>query len=92
MLQMQIVQWTMASRPHHPIALSALLRVLHSTAQSVDWAHEHAFNIKSLKELNRYKDAKALLDTTVLMEPTQGGSVGVMAWTGPGVWTDAVLR
>ena len=82
----------MASAPHHPIALSALLRILHSTSVASQWSHEHWLNIKALTELARYDDAKALRETTVLAEPKEGGPVGIMAWTGPGVWTDAVLR
>ncbi|KIR35769.1 alpha 1,6-mannosyltransferase [Cryptococcus deuterogattii CA1014] len=39
----------------------------------------------------RYKDAQNLASVSVLNEPKHGGPVGVMAWTGPGVWTDAVL-
>jgi len=82
----------MASSPNHPIALSAVLRILHSTANAIEWSHQHARDIRHLKELGRYDDSKALLRTTVLEEPNDGGPVGVMAWTGPGIWTDAVLR
>jgi alpha 1,6-mannosyltransferase len=82
----------MASAPNHPIALNAVLRILHATAKSVDWAHGHERNVKALKSLGSYKNMQALRETTVLDEPKMGGSVGVMAWTGPGVWTDAVLR
>ena len=32
-----------------------------------------------------------LAQTTVLSEPNQGGPLGVVNWTGPSVWTDAVL-
>jgi len=89
---MQIVQWTMATSPNHPITLSALLRVVHATSDAVEWSHEHASKVRHLNELGRYSDAKGLLGTTVLAEPSEGGPLGVMAWTGPGVWTDAVLR
>jgi alpha 1,6-mannosyltransferase len=89
---MQIIQWTMASAPYHPITLNALLRILHSTGKAVDWSHTHARDIQALKSLGRYKDMKALRETTVLDVPKMGGPVGIMAWTGPGVWTDAVLR
>jgi alpha 1,6-mannosyltransferase len=81
----------MASAPHHPIALSAVLRVLHSTANAVDWAHEHAKIVNDLRTLGRYDDMEAVKQLDVLSEPKEGGPLGVMAWTGPGVWTDAVL-
>ena len=44
-----------------------------------------------LKDQGRYEESKALRDIDVLAEPRSGGPLGVMAWTGPGVWTDAVL-
>ncbi|WWD20536.1 hypothetical protein CI109_105012 [Kwoniella shandongensis] len=88
---MQIVQWTMASAPDHPIALQACLRILHSTATAIDWAHENKRIINILKDQGRYEDAKDLASVGILNEPKNGGPVGVMAWTGPGVWTDAVL-
>ncbi len=77
--------------PNHPIALSAVLRILHSTADAVEWSHDHARKVHTLADLGRYAESKALLETTVLAEPKEGGPLGVMAWTGPGVWTDAVL-
>ncbi|OWT37939.1 alpha 1,6-mannosyltransferase [Cryptococcus neoformans Bt1] len=87
----QMVQWTMASTPSHPIALSAVLRILHSTATAVSWAHENARVVNILKDQGRYEDAQNLASVSVLNEPKKGGPIGVMAWTGPGVWTDAVL-
>ncbi|KAK8850357.1 hypothetical protein IAR55_004275 [Kwoniella newhampshirensis] len=88
---MQIVQWTMSSAPYHPIPLQACLRILHSTASAIDWAHENKRVVNILKDQGRYEDAKKLAEVGVLNEPKNGGPVGVMAWTGPGVWTDAVL-
>lgn len=91
--QLQIVQWTMASAPSHPIALSALLRIFHSTAQAITWAHEQAQVITELRAQGKSFEANVLeKELSVLKEPSEGGPVGVMAWTGPGVWTDAVLR
>ncbi|EIW69886.1 hypothetical protein TREMEDRAFT_61657 [Tremella mesenterica DSM 1558] len=87
----QIVQWTMASAPYHPICLQALLRILHSTAHAVQWSHEHRRNLKALTDLGMFREVSSLREVTVLSEPKGGGPVGVMAWTGPGVWTDAVL-
>lgn len=89
---MQVVQWTIASAPYHPIALDALLRITHATAEAVDWAHGHVKAIKDLKDSGRLEELNKLLETDVLSNPTDGGPIGVMAWTGPGVWTDAVLR
>ncbi|WWC92083.1 uncharacterized protein L201_007037 [Kwoniella dendrophila CBS 6074] len=87
----QIVQWTITAAPFHPIALNALLRIHHATAKAVEWSHSVNHSIKVLKDQGRYEDAKALSKVDVLNEPKNGGPVGVMAWTGPGIWTDAVL-
>ncbi|ODN86100.1 hypothetical protein L198_07393 [Cryptococcus wingfieldii CBS 7118] len=87
----QIVQWTMASTPSHPIALNALLRILHATSTAIHWSHTQAKVVKILLDQGRYADAESLAQVTALNEPKNGGPVGVMAWTGPGVWTDAVL-
>ncbi|WVR08436.1 hypothetical protein IAU60_005491 [Kwoniella sp. DSM 27419] len=88
---MQIVQWTLAAAPSHPISLNAIMRIYHATAQAVDWAHANAKSVQILKDQGRYDDARALAEVTVMNEPAKGGPVGVMDWTGPGVWTDAVL-
>lgn len=85
------MQWTIASAPSHPILLSAILRILHSTAKAIDWAHTHQTKINNLKERGKSGEAKALEKVTVLDEPKDGGPVGVMDWTGPGLFTDAVL-
>lgn len=89
---LQIVQWTMASAPHHPIALSALLRIVHRTAQAADWAHAHWRDVQLHLHRNETAAARALMGTSALSEPANGGPVGIMDWTGPGVWTDAVLQ
>lgn len=75
---LQIVQWTIASAPHHPIMLQAVLRIAHQTAKAVEWVKE--------REENDIND-----NATVLSEPRDGGPIGVVNWTGPGVFTDAVL-
>lgn len=35
--------------------------------------------------------SKALGEITVVSEPRYGGPLGVVEWTGPGMWTDAVI-
>jgi len=92
--QVQIVQWTIASAPSHPILLSAILRILHSTAKAIDWTHNHASHLQQYRDQgksgsNAYKELQGV---NVLDEPSMGGAVGVMDWTGPGLFTDAVMR
>lgn len=102
--QLQLVQWTFASTPNHPIPLSATLRILHSTSKAIRWSHSRASKLERLKaELaagdGSMEDREALEESIKKLEGTavtatlkDGGPVGIMDWTGPGVWTDAVLR
>lgn len=89
---LQIVQWTMASAPHHPITLSALLRIVHRTASAAEWAQDHWRDIQFALHNNDTDRAMEMMKTTALSEPSAGGPVGIMDWTGPGIWTDAVLQ
>jgi alpha 1,6-mannosyltransferase len=89
--QIQVVQWTMASAPGHPINLGALLRILHSTCDAILWARKHGKDIMWLTDNGRFEESQKKQEVDVLAEPRAGGPLGVMAWTGPGVWTDAVL-
>ena len=88
------MQWTIASAPSHPIILSAILRILHSTAQAVDWTHNHASHLRQYEDQGKAGSEayKELEGVNVLDEPSMGGAVGVMDWTGPGLFTDAVMR
>ena len=68
-----------------------MLRIVHATAEAIDWVHEHVRRIKILNDQGKYEEANEMRKVTVLNEPKDGGPLGIMAWTGPGVWTDAVL-
>jgi len=74
--------------------LSAILRILHSTAKAVDWTHNHADHLQQYKDQGKSGSEayKELQGVNVLDEPSMGGAVGVMDWTGPGLFTDAVMR
>jgi alpha 1,6-mannosyltransferase len=91
--QIQIVQWTISSAPSHPILLSTILRILHSTAKALDWQHAHVDKLEKLRDQGKSRTTayKELEQVNVLDEPAMGGPLGVMDWTGPGLFTDAVL-
>lgn len=88
---LQFCQWTMAAAPNHPITLSAVLRVLHASATANEWARVRWSWIKGLRSTGEWDKANDFFKSNVLSTPSDGGPVGVMDWTGPGVWTDSVL-
>ncbi|KAI5454555.1 hypothetical protein NCC49_003450 [Naganishia albida] len=88
----QIVQWTISSTPHHPIALDVVRHITHQTKTAIDWQNARPYMIRNLTLSGEKEKGEQLKQATILSEPKDGGPVGVMNWTGPGVWTDAVLR
>jgi alpha 1,6-mannosyltransferase len=84
----------MASARSHPIVLSAVLRIFHTTARAVDWTHHHALRLQQYEDQGKtgseaYKELKRV---NGLEQPSMGGAIGVLDWTGPGLYTDAVMR
>jgi alpha 1,6-mannosyltransferase len=65
---------------------------LHATSEASHWAVEHQAQIDILRKEGKEAEAVAMEKIGVMQEPKEGGPLGVMDWTGPGVWTDAVLR
>ncbi|KAJ9125297.1 hypothetical protein QFC22_000253 [Naganishia vaughanmartiniae] len=88
----QIVQWTISSTPYHPIALDVLRQITHQTAKAIDWRSKQSQTVQDLVKAGDDERAEKINRASILSEPKEGGPVGVMDWTGPGVWTDAVLR
>ncbi|KAJ9108941.1 hypothetical protein QFC21_000263 [Naganishia friedmannii] len=88
----QIVQWTISSTPHHPIALDVLRQITHQTGKAIDWRSRQSQTVQELVKAGESERAEKINRASILSEPKEGGPVGVMDWTGPGVWTDAVLR
>ncbi|QRV86323.1 glycosyltransferase family 32 protein [Ceratobasidium sp. AG-Ba] len=75
----QICQWTFGAAPLHPVLIDAVRRVHHTTAMV---AISSVTNVTNKAE-GKQTGGEALNET----EP-----VSVMEWTGPGVFTDAVVR
>ncbi|EJU01022.1 hypothetical protein DACRYDRAFT_28990, partial [Dacryopinax primogenitus] len=82
---LQIVQWTLAAPPHHPIMLDALRRIHAATAFAASWVVlQNATHPAGKPPHNRpweLRDARE----------EHGGPMSVMEWTGPGVFTDSVM-
>lgn len=83
----------MASTAFHPVPLSALLRILHNTATAITFSQAHYANYTAVLSSPSFTTAEIerLGKIDVLSEPVDGGPLGVINWTGPSVWTDAVL-
>lgn len=86
------MQWTISSTPLHPIELDVVRHITHQTAEALEWQQQRPHRIQELLQAGKTDEAERLKQATILSEPKEGGPVGVMNWTGPGVWTDAVLR
>ncbi len=88
----QICQWTIASAPHHPILVDALREIQRKTALGLQWLAERPLEIARLTAEGDLEGAAKLSNVALDAEPSEGGPLGVMEWTGPGLWTDCVLR
>lgn len=89
---LQIAQWTLSSTPLHPIYLDVLLQITRQSAYAYDWQEQKPARVKALREAGYGEEADKLEHATISSEPKEGGPLGIIHWTGPGVWTDAVLR
>ncbi|CUA72425.1 alpha 1,6-mannosyltransferase [Rhizoctonia solani] len=79
---LQIVQWTFAAAPLHPILIDTVRRVHHVTAV-----------VEAGKAKNETSDATKSKEHWVGGELLRNdGTVSIMEWTGPGVFTDSVIR
>ncbi|KAF8343767.1 uncharacterized protein EI90DRAFT_3027053 [Cantharellus anzutake] len=76
----QVCQWTFASAPYHPIFLDAVRRIYEGTVFLS--YHENADG-KELEEVPGFGSLKAGVGSLVAQ---------IMEWTGPGVFTDSVMR
>ncbi|CAE6432560.1 unnamed protein product [Rhizoctonia solani] len=79
---LQIAQWTFAASPLHPILIDTLRRVHYVTAAvEANKAKNQTSDITDLKE--HWVGGELLRDD---------GTISIMEWTGPGVFTDSVIR
>lgn len=100
-----VCQWALASAPAHPIMLEAVRRVVRNTAY-VRAMREYEDSKKALEDVEKsFRAAKARLEEegrTALQldrplvqhesQPEENfAPLSVINWTGPGVFTDAVM-
>ncbi|KAG8753624.1 membrane-bound alpha-1,6- mannosyltransferase Initiation-specific [Ceratobasidium sp. 423] len=76
------IKWTFAAAPLHPILIDTIRRVHHVTAVA-----------EANKAKNKTSDATDSKEHWVGGELLRDdGTVSIMEWTGPGVFTDSVIR
>ncbi|KAJ1310203.1 hypothetical protein OPQ81_006946 [Rhizoctonia solani] len=79
---LQIVQWTFAAAPLHPILIDTVRRVLYTTIiAEANKAKNESSNVTDSKK--NWVGGELVRDD---------GTVSIMEWTGPGVFTDSVIR
>jgi alpha 1,6-mannosyltransferase len=82
----------LASAPRHPIFIDALHMIQRQTAVALEWLAERPLEIARLHAEGDDDAVRKLSEANMASEPKDGGPLGVMEWTGPGLWTDCVLR
>ncbi|CAD6575672.1 MAG: membrane-bound alpha-1,6- mannosyltransferase Initiation-specific [Tremellales sp. Tagirdzhanova-0007] len=83
-----ICQWTISSAPSHPIFLDAVRRVVNSTRIVEAWENLRAQNISRIEKA---RPPGWQYQVTQLLSMRRSRAMNVMEWTGPGLFTDAVL-
>ncbi|WWC72912.1 uncharacterized protein I206_106876 [Kwoniella pini CBS 10737] len=80
-----ICQWTLSSSPNHPIFLDAVRRVINSTRVVENWENWRINEIEILKSKGENEKVEEL------KSQHRDHAMNVMEWTGPGLFTDAVV-
>jgi alpha 1,6-mannosyltransferase len=83
-----ICQWTLSSAPNHPIFIDAVRRVVNSTRVVEQWDINHDAEIQRLNDEQPDNWRSRIKQ---LQSQKKGHALSVMEWTGPGLFSDAVL-
>lgn len=83
-----ICQWTLSSTPNHPIMLDAVRRVVNSTRVVEKWENGRKVEIDTLQ---REQPEGWQGRVNELQGQGRDHALNVMEWTGPGLFTDAVM-
>lgn len=89
---MQIAQWTFASAPYHPILIDTVSRVVEVTRRARAWSDEREGRLETLRAAGEAGEAEQEARHPVFDNLGNDGQFGILDWTGPGVFTDAVFR
>lgn len=89
---LQFVQWTIAAAPHHPILLDAVRRIVETTTVAKAWGITQTRHIQALEAEGKRGQATSLRQAKKPWElDAKGDPLSIQEWTGPAVFTDAVL-
>jgi len=83
-----ICQWTLSGAPHHPIYIDAARRVVNSTRVVEEWDKQRQAKIDRLEQERPDGWEGAVAD---LAGERKDHAMNVMEWTGPGLFSDAVM-
>ena len=83
-----ICQWTLSSAPNHPIFIDAARKVVNSTRFVEQWDLDRAARIAELQSTQPDGWQSEVQD---LQSQKKDHALTVMEWTGPGLFSDAVL-
>ena len=83
-----ICQWTISSAPSHPIFLDAARRVVNSTRVVESWENWRA---QTISRIERARPPGWQYQITQLLSMRRSRAMNVMEWSGPGLFSDAVL-
>jgi len=77
---LQICQWTISAAPFHPVLIDALRRI-----------HDYTVGVVKWEESKGLRGPAAAAKVEEVMDK-KGSRFSIMEWTGPGAFTDSVMR
>lgn len=97
--RIQFCQWTIQSKPGHPILRELILNITATTLYSVADTKSQSKNLIDLSYVNdynvNYRDKRGLNETYPHEEAKKNKNVDgtdIMNWTGPGIFSDITLE
>jgi alpha 1,6-mannosyltransferase len=89
---LQIVQWTIASQAHHPILIDTVRRIVETGTVAKAWQITNTRETQALEAAGWLSEAKQLRQGKKPWDgDKKGDPLSIQEWTGPAVFTDAVL-
>jgi len=88
----QFVQWTFASQAFHPVLVDTVRRIVETSTLAKAWKITRTQQIEEMKATGKTSALRKLTEQPTPWEAdTIGDQLSVQEWTGPAVFTDALL-